>query len=63
MNRTEAPEICTLVLVKGQEKYIWLYNPGGEREVLRSLGRLAANDEVAFTWNDAAKLSQRLKAV
>jgi hypothetical protein len=54
-------EINVLALVKGEERYVFLYGDEHRAEVLRTLGRFASNPELSFTWYDAAVLSQRIR--
>jgi hypothetical protein len=54
-------EINVLALVKGAERYVFLYADEHKSEVLRTLGRFASNPELSFTWYDAAVLSQRIR--
>jgi hypothetical protein len=55
-----APGVNTLALVKGTERYVWLYHDEDRADVLRSLGRFASDPELSFTWYDAAVLSQKV---
>ena len=55
-------DINVLALVKGRERYIFLYEDSQRAEALRTLGRFASNPELSFTWYDAAVLSQKLRA-
>ncbi len=48
-------------LVKGRERYIFLYEDSQRAEALRTLGRFASNPELSFTWYDAAVLSQKVR--
>jgi len=54
-------DINVLALVKGSERYVFLYDDVNRAETLRTLGRFASNPELAFTWYDAAVLSQRIR--
>ena len=54
-------DINVLALVKGEEKYIFLYDDTTRAETIRTLGRFASNPELSFTWFDAAVLSQRIR--
>jgi hypothetical protein len=54
-------EINVLALVKGVERYVFLYTDEHKAQVLRTLGRFASNPELSFTWYDAAVLSQRIR--
>ena len=54
-------DINVLALVKGSERYIFLFNDGNRAETLRTLGRYASNPELSFSWYDAAVLSQKIR--
>jgi hypothetical protein len=54
-------DINVLALVKGRERYIFLYEDSQRAEALRILGRFASNPELSFTWYDAAVLSQKVR--
>ena len=58
---TVSDDINVLALVKGKERYIFLYNDGNRSKALRVLGRYASNKELSFTWYDAAVLSQKIR--
>ena len=54
-------DINVLALVKGVERYVFLYDDSSRAETLRVLGRYASNPELSFTWYDAAVLSQKIR--
>jgi hypothetical protein len=54
-------DINVLALVKGGERYIFLYDDDSRAEALRTLGRYASNPDLSFTWYDAAVLSQKIR--
>ena len=54
-------DINVLALVKGKERYIFLYDDEHKSDALRTLGRFASNPELSFSWYDAAVLSQRIR--
>jgi hypothetical protein len=54
-------DINVLALIKGNERYIFLYEDSQPAEALRMLGRHASNPELSFSWYDAAVLSQRIR--
>ncbi len=56
-------DINVLALVKGDDKYVFLFDDKNRTETLRMLGRYAADPELSFTWYDAAILSQRIRAM
>ena len=53
--------ISVLALVKGEEKYIFLFNDRNRKKTLRQLGRFASNPELSFTWYDAAVMNQKVR--
>ncbi len=54
-------DINVLALLKGTERYIFLYNDARRAETLRTLGRFASNPDLSFSWYDAAVLSQKIR--
>ena len=56
-----ADDINVLALVKGKERYIFLYDDGNRSKALRVLGRYAYSTDLTFSWYDAAVLSQKIR--
>ena len=54
-------DINVLALVKGEERYIFLFDDRNRSETLRVMGRYASNAELSFSWYDAAVLSQKVR--
>jgi len=54
-------DINVLALVKGEERYVFLYDDNNRAETLRTLGRYASDPDLSFTWYDAAVLSQKIR--
>ncbi|MBW3598685.1 MAG: hypothetical protein KY475_15605 [Planctomycetes bacterium] len=54
-------DINVLALVKGEERYVFLFDDDNRAETLRTLGRYASNPDLSFTWYDAAVLSQKIR--
>ena len=54
-------DINVLALVKGTERYVFLYDDASRSETLRVLGRFASNPDLSFSWYDAAVLSQKIR--
>ncbi len=54
-------DLNVLALVKGEERYVFLFDDANRAEALRTLGRYASNPELSFTWYDAAVLSQKIR--
>ena len=56
-----ACDVNVLALMKGEERYVFLFDDDHRGETLRTLGRYASNPELSFTWYDAAVLSQKVR--
>lgn len=54
-------DVTILVLVKGDERYVFHYTDANRAEALRMLGRFASNPELSFTWYDVAVLAQKIR--
>jgi hypothetical protein len=54
-------EINVLALVKGTERFIFLFDDKNRDETLRQLARFAADPELDFSWYDAAMLSRKIR--
>lgn len=54
-------EVNVLALVKGQQRYLFLFDDENRTEALRTLGRFAADPELDFSWYDAAVLSRKIR--
>lgn len=55
-------DINVLALVKGDERYVFLFDDASRGETLRILGRYASDPELSFSWYDAAVLSQKIRS-
>ena len=53
--------INVLALIKGSERFVFLYDDESSDQLLQTLGRYAADPELNFSWYDAATLSQRVR--
>ncbi len=61
MNRLiETPVLNILALVRGNDRYMIVYDEAAKAEALKQIGRWASSWEFSFTWYDAARLSQEL---
>ena len=54
-------DINVVALVKGEERYIFLFNDAQKGETLRTLGRYASDSKLSFSWYDAAMLSRKIR--
>ena len=53
--------VNVLALVKDSERYVFLYDDDSYASLLETLGHYAADEDLSFTWYDAAVLSQRVR--
>jgi len=54
-------QVSVITLVRGEEHYVFVFHPQKRTELLRLLGRYAADPNLSFNWYDAAVLSQRIR--
>lgn len=54
-------EINVLALVKGEERFIFLFDDANRDGTLRQLAQFAADPEIDFSWYDAATLSRKIR--
>ena len=54
-------DINVIALVKGSERYVFLYDDESREETLKMLGRYAANPDLSFSWYDASVLGQKVR--
>jgi hypothetical protein len=54
-------EINVLALVKGEERFIFLFDDDNRDGTLRQLAHFAADPEIDFSWHDAAMLSRKIR--
>ena len=54
-------DVNVIALVKGEERYVFLFDDDSREAAIRALGRHAANPELNFSWYDAAVLAQKVR--
>ncbi len=57
----DSRDINVIALVKGSERYVFLFDDDSRAEAIRTLGRHAANPDLSFSWYDAAVLAQKVR--
>jgi len=60
MNRISDTNLLILKKPDG-ETYVFHYANDSRHDALRTLGRFASNQELSFSWYDAAVLSTRIR--
>ena len=53
--------VNVLALVKGDQRYIFLFDNQSREQMLRTLERFAADPGLTLTWYDAAVVSQKVR--
>lgn len=54
-------EVNVLALVKGEERFLFMFDDKNRDETLRTLARFAADPDLDFSWYDAAMLSRKIR--
>ncbi|MFM7183248.1 MAG: hypothetical protein ACKO4Z_00550 [Planctomycetota bacterium] len=54
-------DINVIALVKGSERYVFLYDDDSRDQVLETIAKHAANPDLSFSWYDAAVLGQKVR--
>jgi hypothetical protein len=50
-----------LALMRGVDRYVFLYDDASQEALLEQLDRFASNPELNFTWFDAAVLGEKVR--
>ena len=50
-----------IALVKGTERYVFVFADDRRDDLCSTLGRFAADPDLAFTWYDAAALGDKIR--
>jgi hypothetical protein len=61
--KSDDDDVHVMAIVKGAERFVFLFDFAHRAEMLRVLGRFASNPELSFTWADAAILSQKVNSI
>lgn len=54
-------ELNVLALIKGQERYVFVYDDSSRPELIDMFRQWAADPELSFTWFDAAVLTEKAR--
>ena len=54
-------ELNVLALIKGNERYVFVYDDGSRQQLIDTLRAQAADPQLAFNWFDAAVLTQKAR--
>jgi len=57
----EESHVSVIALRKGEDRFIFIFDDVRRRELLYILGKFAMNEDLNFTWHDAAMLNKKMK--
>ena len=55
------PEVNVLALMKGPERYVYVYDDTSHRELIDAFRDHAADPGLSFSWFDAAVLTEKAR--
>ena len=55
------PAFNILALIKGNERYVYVYDDDSREPLLEAIRAEAANPELSLSWHDAAVLTQKAR--
>lgn len=54
-------DVHFIALIKGNDRYVFLYGDAQQAEIQETFGRFAADKTLSFTWYDSADLSLKVR--
>jgi hypothetical protein len=57
----DSRDVNVIALVKGEERYVFLFDDESREEAIQALSRHAANPDLSFSWYDAAVLGEKIR--
>jgi hypothetical protein len=57
----ESGALSVIALVKGEERYVFIFRDSQRDEIRKMLGRFAMNRELSFDWYDAATVAHQIR--
>jgi hypothetical protein len=54
-------EVNVLALVKGRERFVYVYDDGSEQELIDAVRDHAADPRLSLSWFDASVLTQKAR--
>ena len=55
------PEVNVLALVKGQERYVYVYDDASQKELIDAFRNHAADPGLSLSWFDATVLTTKAR--
>lgn len=68
MSRFELPQLergdrYAIVIEKGSERYVFLFDDDSKEECLRRAAKFANDPSLSFTWYDAVLVTRKMKSI
>lgn len=60
-NQVEDDCIYQIALIKGKERYVFMYDNAHVDAVLQRMAQYAEDPQLSLTWDDAAALAKRIR--
>lgn len=57
------PAINAICLTRGEHHWLFLFDDANRAATLQAAARMATNPQLTFTWQDAAELSAKIRAL
>lgn len=54
-------ELNVLALIKGEERFVYIYDDESRQSLIEALRSQAANPNLSFSWFDAAVLTEKAR--
>jgi hypothetical protein len=54
-------ELNVLALIKGHERYVFVYDDSCRQELIDAFRQCAADPQLSFTWFDAAVMTEKAR--
>ena len=61
MGQQVRQEISVLALIKGKERFVFVYDDASRNKLIDTIRNRAADPEVSLSWFDAAVLTERAR--
>jgi hypothetical protein len=61
MRRIVQHELSVLALIRGNERFVYVYDDESREELVEAIRAQAASPAVSLTWYDAAVLTERAR--
>lgn len=61
IEHTTTQFVNVLAMVKGEQRYVFIYTDENRKSIMGQMGKFAADPELDFSWYDAALCQRRVR--